>query len=99
MEYRGDIGRLQVRSQEKGWRVGIEDAGMMNASVACREEDGESDETKPKCERDVNAERTGREWGGPALRSVIRGTHARPPVPSRCASTHHPRSPVNPNAG
>lgn len=40
MEYRGDIGRLQVRSQEKGWRVGIEDAGMMNASVACREEDG-----------------------------------------------------------
>jgi hypothetical protein len=24
----------------KGWRVGIEDAGMMNASVACREEDG-----------------------------------------------------------
>ena len=42
----GILGRLQVRSQEKGWKVGIEDAEMMNAGVACREKDGENDEKR-----------------------------------------------------
>ena len=32
---------------------------------------------------------------GPTLRSAIRGTHAHPPVLSRCASIHYPRSPVS----
>jgi len=44
------------------------------------------------------SERNGQEHGrGPALRSAIHGTHAHPPVLSRCASIHYPRSPVNPH--
>ena len=46
--------------------------------------------------RDDDAERAQKRarGGDPHFRSVIRGTHARPPVLSRCASIHHPRSPV-----
>ena len=57
-----DVCRCGVK--KKGWKVGIEDAEMMNASVACREEDGENDENETNARRDANAERAGREWGG-----------------------------------
>jgi len=59
----GIFGRLLVRSQEKE-EGGIEDAAMMNASVACRE-DGESDEPK-KPKMTMPSERKGQE-GNPHL--------------------------------